>query len=321
MFYLQNFRVQLQERRNRLHRCGYETYDAELRYFFQFLDSNTYTRSLMALLDTSNSIDFGQWAEEHATSRSVEFPMSEEGRAKVCHGILKRLNGNGEWLRWCRLFSSETKYDAMFRDLTESVVDPFVNFLHDQIDESGNVLYVIERFKLKAEWFGRRALYDIYLEDTSRGEARLDLELRAALFDGGIDYPFSQPSSPSGKADIVALLGSNDPLVLEVKVFDPSKSRGTNHLRQGFHQVLRYANDYNQSLGYLVIFNSSENQLVISHEESPETEFPLRVSYAGKTLFLITIDIHPDIDSASKEKPSNRRAVSVKDLVGEPGPT
>ena len=34
-------------------------------------------------------------------------------------------------------------------DLTAAVVDPVVNFLHDQIDDGGNVLYLIERFKLK----------------------------------------------------------------------------------------------------------------------------------------------------------------------------
>ena len=99
-------------------------------------------------------------------------------------------------------------------------------FLHDRIDDGGNVLFLIERFKLKTEWFRRKELYLLYQEDTSVGEASLDQELRASLFDGGIDYPFSQPSSPSGKADIIALLDSDDPLVLEVKVFDPWPQQG-----------------------------------------------------------------------------------------------
>ena len=134
-------------------------------------------------------------------------------------------------------------------------MDPLVNFLHDQIDDAGNVLYLIERFKLRAEWFKRDELYNLYQAHTSVGETGLDRELRAGLFEGGIDYPFSQPLSPSGKADVVVLLGSDDPLVLEVKVFDPERGKGNRQLQQGFHQVLRYADDYNQSLGYLVIFN------------------------------------------------------------------
>ena len=285
MFYLRNLRVRLQERRIRLYKTDFRTYDAELRYFLQFLDDNTYIRSLLAMLETNTSVEFEQWATELSDMREVQFPQSEEGRAKVCYGILKRCVGDDHddnTLNWAHLFSSERKFDAMLRDLTAAVVDPFVNFLHDQIDDGGNVLYLIERFKLKAEWFRRKELYLLYQEDTSVGEASLDQELRANLFEGGIDYPFSQPSSPSGKADIVALLDSDDPLVLEVKVFDPDRSKDKSHLRQGFHQVLRYANDYNQSLGYLVIFNCSDRQLAISQEEASGAESRLVLRTQGR---------------------------------------
>ena len=318
MFYLRNLRVRLQERRIRLYKTDFRTYDAELRYFLQFLDDNTYIRSLLATLETNTSVDFEQWATELSDMREVQFPQSEEGRAKVCYGILKRCVGDDHddnTLNWAHLFSSERKFDAMLRDLTAAVVDPFVNFLHDQIDDGGNVLYLIERFKLKAEWFRRKELYLLYQEDTSVGEASLDQELRANLFEGGIDYPFSQPSSPSGKADIVALLDSDDPLVLEVKVFDPDRSKDKSHLRQGFHQVLRYANDYNQSLGYLVIFNCSDRQLAISQEEASGAEFPPRITYAGKTFFVISIDIHPDTASASREKPASRQVIHYRELI------
>ena len=318
MFYLRNLRVRLQERRNRLYKTDFRTYDAELRYFLRFLDDNSYIRSLRTMLDANTSVDFEQWATELPDMREVQFPQHEEGRAKACYGILRRCvsDEHGDnTLGWSQYFSSESNFDARLRDFTEAVVDPLINFLHDQIDDGGNVLYLIERFKLKAEWFRRKDLYALYKGDTSAGEASLDQELRANLFEGGIDYPFSQPSSPSGKADIVALLGSDDPLVLEVKVFDPVLSRGKSHLRQGFHQVLRYAGDYNQSLGYLVIFNCSDRQLAISSEEPSGAEFPPRITYGGKTFFVIPIDIHPDTASASKEKPSSRLAIGYRDLI------
>ena len=320
MFYLRNLRVRLQERRNRLYKTGYRTYPAELCYMLQFLDDNPYSRSLLTALDKSISVDFEQWKTEQIHPREVQFPESELGRAKVCYGILKRCasNENGqEWMRWGRAFSSETKFDSMLRDFTEAVVDPLINFLHDQIDDGGNVLYLIERFKLKAEWFRREHLYNLYQENTSVGERNLEQELRFSLFDGGVDYPFSEPSSPSGKADIVALLGSDDPLVLEVKVLDPVRSKGKSNLRQGFHQVVSYANDYNESLGYLVIFNCSDKKLVISSDEVSEPEVPPRLTYGGKTFFIISIDIHPDTISASKEKPASRITVSYRELAGE----
>ena len=320
MFYLRNVRVQLQERRNRLYKTSYSTHDAELRYLLQFLDDNPYTRSLLAALDASASLDFEEWSVEAESMRELQFPQSEEGRAKACYGIIKRCVGNecsDNALGWAQLFSSESHFDSMLRDFTEVVVDPLVNYLHDQIDDAGNVLYLIERFKLKAEWFRRNELYALYQGGTSIGEARLDRELRANLFEGGIDYPFSQPSSPSGKADVVALLGSDDPLVLEVKVFDPDRSKDKSHLRQGFHQVFRYSNDYNQSLGYLVIFNCSDKQLVIASEQESEAVFPPRITYGGKTFFVIPIDVHPDTVSASKEKPASRLTIGYKDLIGE----
>ena len=320
MFYLRNLRVQLQERRNRLYKTSYITHDAELRYLLQFLDGNPYTRSLLAALDVSTSVDFEQWATGAENMRELQFPQSEEGRAKACYGILKRCldhNCRDNTLGWAQLFSSKPHYDSRLRDFTEVIVDPLVNYLHDQIDEAGNVLYLIERFKLKVEWFRRKELYSLYKGDTSVGEATLDQELRANLFEGGVDYPFSEPSSPSGKADIVALLGSEDPLVLEVKIFDPDRSKDKSNLRQGFHQVFRYSDDYNQSLGYLVIFNCSDKQLVIASEQESEVVFPPRIAYGGKTFFVIPIDIHPDAVSASKEKPASRLTISYKDLIGE----
>ena len=320
MFYLRDLRVRLQERRNRLYKTSYRTFLTELSYMLQFLDENPYTCSLLAVLDSSTSVDFEKWTTEQTDPRSVQFPDTEVGRAKVCYGILKLCASNEdgrEWLRWGRAFSSETKFDSILRDLTEAVVDPIVNFLHDQIDDGGHVLYLIERFKLRAEWFRRQELFSLYQENTSVGERSLDRELRASLFEGGVDYPFSQPSSPSGEADIVALLGSDDPLVLEVKVFDPERSKGKGNLRQGFHQVISYANDYNESVGYLVIFNCSDRKLVINSDEKSEPEVPARITYGGKTFFIVTIDIHPNAVSASKEKPASRRTISYKDLVGE----
>ena len=287
--------------------------------FFHFLDENPYIRSLLTVLDESPSVDFEQWAEESGKSRVLRLPESEEGRAKVFHQILRRCiaaEHAAEGQRLTRLFSVANKYDDKNRELTEAVVDPFVNFLHDRIDDASNVLFVIERYKLQVEWFKRKELYHLYKDDTSVGEANLDRQLRAALFDGGIDYPFSQPLSPSGEADVVASLGSNDPLVLEIKVFDPERSKGPGHLRQGFHQVLRYSNDYNQSLGYLVIFNCSDSQLVVESTESAQQDFPPRINYGSKTFFVIPIDVHPNTQSASKEKPSTRRVINHQDLIG-----
>ena len=319
MLYLRDLRARLQERRNRLYGSDYVSYDAELRYFFDFLDKNPYIRSLLNSLDASDTADLDDWIEKSRVARQLQFPDTEEGRAKICHSILSRCAANDEGdnaLEWANMLGiDQKKYNDSLKNFNTTIVDPFVNFLYDRIDNAGNVLYIIERFKLKAEWFMRDELYELYKLDTQRGEALLDRRLRASLFEGGIDYPFSQPSSPSGKADIVALLGSDDPLVLEVKVYDPDLSKDVANLRQGFHQAFRYASDYNESLGYLVIFNCSSNQLVITTDNEPENEFPPRIVHGGKTFFIVTIDVNPERDSASKEDPSGRVTIDSKELT------
>ena len=320
MIYPHQIRVRIQERKARLYRSSYTAYHAELRYFLNFLYENHFTRALLMEIDAHPSTDFEQWAEDVDEWRQRHFPDTEAGRAKICYGFLKRCASDAHPLApvslGTRYISSKRKYDEILSDLNEIMVEPLINFIHDQIDDGGNILYIIERFKLKAEWFRRKELHCLYEGDTSVGERNLDQELRAGLFDGGIDYPFSEPSSPSGRADIVALLESDEPLVLEVKVFDPERSRGRSHIKRGFQQVTRYAQDYNQSVGYLVIFNCSDKQLVISPEETLEAEFPTQINYGGKTFFVIPIDIHPEVASASSERPADRQVITSEELIG-----
>ena len=320
MLYLRNLRVHLQERKNRLYESDYRTYDDELRRFLKYLNDNRYTRCLLDVLDANSDVDFEEWVTDESNLEHLRFPVSEEARAKVCYGVMKQSaeakHGYGAADRGSS-FSSAPQVDASLREFTDVLVGPLVNFLQDQIDEQGNVLYLIERFKLSVEWFRRRELFCLYRENTRVGEAVLNQQLRASLFEGGVDYPFSQPSSPSGQADVVASLGSDDPLVLEIKVFDPFRSKDRSHLRQGFHQVLRYANDYNQSVGYLVIFNCSDGPLVIASGQAPDAEFPPRITYGGKTFFIIPIDLNPDTASASKENPRSRVTIPYKELTGD----
>lgn len=319
MLYIQNLRVKLQQRRNRVHKASTQQYETELRMFLQFLDDNIHLRSLIEELERSDCVDFAQWKQEQEDSRFFRFPSSEASRAKLCLAILRECADDPheqKSIAWARGFSLENDYESMFNDLNETVLDAFHNYLDDRLDDAGDVLYLLERFKLKAEWFRADALRRLYFDDTGRGEKSLDRVLREALFDGGIDHPFSQPESPSGKADVVSLGGANDPLVLEVKVYDPERGKSASQLRQGFHQVLRYANDYQQAVGYLVVFNCSDNQLVFPSDNIDDGEFPPRIVHDGKTVFLISIELAAGRDPASQEDPKGRTEINRDQLIG-----
>ena len=320
MRYLLDLRVRLQQRRNRVHMTDARHYETELQLFLQFLDDNTYLQTLLCTLERSEEVDLEEWKSTVSRRGGATFPPSESARAKLCLGILRECAYDPEEreaIAWAGRFSYASNLNEMISDLNEAVLDPFVNYLEDRIDDISNVMYLLQRFKLKVEWFRRQKLYQIYLEETASGEANLDRTLREALFDGGVDFPFSQPVSPSGRADVVNLDDSEDPLVLEVKVFDPDRGKGKSHLRQGFHQVLRYANDYQQNVGYLVAFNCSDNQLVWPSEDSSGGEFPPRILHDGKTFFLIAIDIGTNRASASRERPSGRVVMSRRELIGQ----
>ena len=315
MIYLRDLRVRLQDRRNRMHRIDMIQYEAELGQFLDHLDNTPYIRSLLDLLHSCEPLDFEKWKSEEGAGRRVMLPASETERAKICHLILQECASDTEGraaIGWGGKFCISTKYAEMYEAVTNSVLDPLVNYLHDRIDDSSHVLFALERFKFKVEWFRQEELHRRYENDTTRGEANLNLVLREALFDYGIDYPFTEPVSPSGQTDVVAMLDSSDSLVLEVKVFDPGRQRGKRHVCQGFHQVNRYADDYQQNVGYLVVFNCSDRQIVFPSEAGGEV--PPRITHAGKTFFLIAVDVNPNRASASKENPSRREQVTREDL-------
>lgn len=128
------------------------------------------------------------------------------------------------------LVNNKGNLNAALRDFTEVFVDPFVNYLHDRLDEGSNSLALVEKYKRRTEWFHKDDLLDRITRDPKQSETVADTDLREYLFDQGIDYRFSSPRSPSGRPDVVADIGEERPLVLEVKLFDPGR---------GYEQKLR----------------------------------------------------------------------------------
>ncbi len=115
--------------------------------------------------------------------------------------------------------------------------------------EPSNVLYLLEKYKRRVEWFHHDELLTRLRADSRQSEDAVEAHLREYLFDQGIDYPFSQPRSPGGRVDVAADIGEERPLILELKLFDLARSYGKRYLRKGFRQIQTYADDYGQSVG------------------------------------------------------------------------
>jgi hypothetical protein len=174
---------------------------------------------------------------------------------------------------------------------------PVYNHLVHHLRDTNVKLYLLLRYKRWAEWFETERLRGVY---ATEGETGLDRDLRRFLFESGIDYPLSQPRSPRGQADIVADLDTDEPLVLEVKVWDSGKDYKENRVRDGLRQVMDYADKYGKDKGYVPVFNLDTEPLVFV-PEADGIEWPARIERGGKTYFFVAINV------AEQQEPISER--------------
>lgn len=296
-------RSDLQTRKNRVFRADDETaFILELRGFFDFINSNPFLKGLVKELDLGRP----EFAKENALQLSSQIPESEDQRVRHCLGILNYCTAIDEdsfYQFYLRLFL-QIKGPKRIGDarslalnfLRDTFFLPFYEYLDEHIEDYGVILFFLQRFKFRTETFDRERMYTLYKSDSSKSEALLDREVRKYLFDQGVDYPLSTPLSTSGRTDVVADLHTQDPLVLEIKILDLDRGYDRSYIRKGFKQIFDYANDYNKSVGYLLIFNASEVDINFNLRNKSE----LNIEIDGKTFYFVVVDIYEDTVPSSK---------------------
>jgi hypothetical protein len=306
--------VRLQERYRRLYKVNWQTYHNEAAYLIEYIGKTPALAFLVEQLErTLPDLDPEAWVQAHFGWQEAEWPTSEEGRAKVAWHLLQR-------------WAAEPNSAAMFghnldrqgdladgaRIATEQVVEPLVEYLQEQLGQASDVLYLLERYVRRLEMFEKQRLWNAFQADTAHGEAIYDADLRRFLFDEGIDYPFSQPRSASGEADLVADVDTDDPLVCEVKLFDAG-SYGRSYVGKGFRQAVQYAHDYNKTSAHLVVFNVSDKRLEFP-SDGLAGEWPARVETEGVTVYLVRVRAKP-VPSASAQPKVETVKITREDLV------
>jgi hypothetical protein len=307
-----DLRVKLHERRNRLYKSDYKKYDNELGFFLDWLGKYEYIRGIITEIEAA-PLDFEEWRDGGGVGHhGVDYPDTEIDRAKACLLVMRERDTR----RYASAVSDSTHFDEMLQDYTEAFVDPLVDYIEDVIEEGSEVLSTPLRYKRRVEWFEAAELHSLYEQDTTHGEDSLDRHLRRYLLDQGTDFPFSQPRSPSGEADVVAAVGSDDPLSLEVKLFLPDAGKDKAYIRQGFSQAYRYASDYGVPVGYLLAFNLTAGALIFEVQQKRPGS-PPAIHVGDKTIFLIGVDTHPARPSASKDRKLQREVITEKFLLEE----
>jgi hypothetical protein len=301
-----------------LRQSGMGQYKVQLGYVFEYLQRAPRFRAILDLLKASTAgFETDEWIEKKvigAKQTRHEWPASESQKLCVLLRIMELSATKSEVhpTNVGRLFVYSRDLDVETQAFTEHVVFPLVDYLQTRLATESEVLHHLERMRRQIEWFEQAALYDAYKADTKRGEDGYDRRVREFLFAEGIDYPFSQPVSSAGKADVIADLDGDDPLICEIKLYDGA-AYGPAYIRQGVVQAVRYAHDYGKSNAHLVVFNLSDERLQLPSDEAPDVR-PRRLQIEGVTVFIVVVQAKP-LPSASKDRQREVRTVQREQLV------
>jgi hypothetical protein len=309
--YIQNLRYKLQKRVRRLRASDHKVYHYALKQFWGFLQSQPVLAGGVEYLKQRRP-DAEESADRILSGQAGVFDDEEEHAAASCFVVEKCAASDkpDREVRTGMLYSTSTNYNEMLESFNSQFLDPFYEYLDEQIDDRGAILSLLRRYKHKCEWFQRAHLLQLWEQDTRRGEKGLALHLYEYLQDQGLDFTI-EPWSISGEADLVAAQKSDDPLIADVKVL--TADRGTGYIAAGFAQVYRYTCDFNEPFGYLIVFNTSAKDLrFMLADQSQNTPF---VIHNNKTVFLVTIDISHYDEPASKRGPLQVVEITEADLL------
>lgn len=315
--YLCAARVKLQERKNA---CLKASYAAATTYLGQLFDFIT-TSPVLSCVTTelANSVS-GKYPDSSSLFDSQNFrwnlPKSEFECSQFylrCFEIVN--NSKDSFGEFNRLyFKRYSDYQERYQAFVSEIVVPLCSYLDERIDEGDLLLYMLTRYQRESAWFNGDQLASLLdSADSRKIEEVFDHHLRAWLFREGIDFPFSAPNSPSGRADVIVWQGEQ-PLPIEIKVCDDA-NRDARHVEQGLWQAHRYALDYSKAIGYLVVYNTSDRPLAF--EGNVSGDGPPCVVVNSVNVFVIVVNVILDRRSASKERPVAPRIIRVPGAPSE----
>lgn len=306
--YLQRIRFQLQKRFRRLNSCDSMLFHSTLIQTWNHLQEQSLTAGILADMDARSAAYADELVALTSGRELAEFTTEAEQTAFVFrvvqHCARQPLDphGRGPELHIGRAVSNERGVDELLNKFREMFLEPFYEYLDESLDKQAAVLSLLVKYRRKVEWFEREALASVAVS----GERKLAKHLYAYLFDQGLDFSI-EPQSVSGEADLVA-----SDLVLDAKVFDGSR-RGKEYLAAGVHQVHTYCRDFNQEVGYLVVYKTCAETIDFAFSEGGQLAPFLKVG--GKTIYIFVIDVCDYEASASKRGALHAHAIDESFLI------
>lgn len=314
----QALRFKLQKRYRRLCAVDVSIFQTTLVHFWKFIQSHSILADLVEDLRKRHP-NLAEEFKVQVLDRNGEtrlYAADEEetsalGLVAIEHCLHTGNDYESATLGMIYGYSSDTATSV--NGFIELFVEPFYEYLDEQIDDQRTILSTLKKFKRRSEWFKKEQLFRLHQGNTKNGENNLNFALYEFLFDQGIEFHL-EPKSIEGKIDLIESQSSDEKIMVEGKIFD-SESRNKAYICKGFNQLYIYLCTYNQPFGYLVVFNISDKQLNFS-VESDSAFFPY-VSFGNKIIYLIVIDLYEHETSASKRGILTPITITKEDLVSQ----
>ncbi|MBW4498287.1 MAG: hypothetical protein KME57_01520 [Scytonema hyalinum WJT4-NPBG1] len=309
---VQNLRYKLQKRIQKFDTVDPSSFILYLKYFWIFFDSNPTYIGIMDLLisrypETENVIT-------DILNGKNWVGASEEEAAAIGYRLVRKLSEPAYENHLTKIAQVYAQFKSTAK-ITEIIriffLNPFYEYLDEQLDDQRFTLNLLIRYKHRSEWFHRDHLLGLTKSESRIAEKLLALDFYSYLHDQGLDFTI-EPSSLSGEIDIIAAQGSGDPLLADAKIFD-ADHRSKSYLRKAFNQIYTYTQQYNEPFGYLVIFKITDRDLCFSVSSKAFT-VPT-VVYNHKTIFLLTIDICSYPKPVSQRNPLKTVTITEEELI------
>ena len=306
--YLQQQRFLLQKRVRRLNSCGRQLFHSSFVQFWNYICEHPLYSGLLVKLDAEAPSHLDEIESLIKTRSGIPIFEKEKQASDFTFRLLQYCasqpidGARGPEVAVGYAISQAREFNLALDAFREAYLESFYEFLDESLDQHTAVLSLLLKYKKKVEWFEREKVSEL----SSRGERVLAEHLYAYLFDQGLDFHI-EPQSASGEADLVA-----SELVLDAKVFDGER-RNVTYIKSGVNQLLTYTRDFNQTVGYLVIYRTCPADLQFSFERT-DSLVPF-VSVAGKTLYFMVVDICDYGVSASKRGALKAYQLEGQDLI------
>lgn len=327
MRYQQDLQVVLRDRLARLLTSDAHDAPSRIRYTVDWLRKQP---ALQAILTAAGRAEdglregFEKWKESVAAGVPVA-AKTEAGGAWLVWRFLEEIadadrggvhDPLGDYLHG---YYGREETDAV-RTLVQRVVVPLFDYLSEQVTRSSTMLYHLERYVRRLEWFEQDALYARYQEMSAqkgqKAEDVYDTDFRRFLFGEGVNMPYSQAKSPSGLSDAIAEVDDEDRFIGEIKLFD-GKNRGKRELGKGLNQAIEYAHDWGTPSAYLMIVNLSGRVLELPSDGLKEA-WPPYLDVGNVRVYMIVARGLPQ-ESASKQGKPQPVVVKREDLLHPDG--